>query len=135
LDRDAVALRAHRELAGFDMRAVQGAEELKGFRFHLLFFFGDVGDHVSQDVERCHSGITGAAYRLHCDRYHLIEAEVLLYWRESQDQSDGGAVGIRYDEAARFASPALTFEHLQVAGVDLGNDEWNILFHAERAGI
>ena len=74
-DGDAVALRAHGEGAGDHFRAVQLAEELAGFLFHLFFFVADEGDDIAENIERGHAGISRAAHGLHGHGHHGLEAE------------------------------------------------------------
>src|SRR6266568_2845824 len=65
LDSDAIALCAHFEWGLNHAGAVEASEQLARLLFHLFFFFGNVGDHVPQNIQRSNSGISGAADCLH----------------------------------------------------------------------
>ena len=49
--------------------------------------------------------------------------------RESQHESDRGAVWIRDDISAGFFAPSLDVDQFDVARVDLGDNERNVFLH------
>ena len=111
------------------------AEQFLGLLFHLFFFIADVGDHVAEDVERGHAGISRAAHGLHGDGHHGFEAELLVKGRQREHQADRRAVGIGHDVAAGFLAPCLDVDQLDVSAIDFRNDERNVLLHAQCAGV
>ena len=111
------------------------AEEFLGFLFHFFFFVLDEGDHVAEDVERGHAGISRAADGLHGDGHDGLEAELLVQRRERQNQADGGTVWIGDDVAAGFLAPGLDVDELDVAAVDFGDHQRDVFLHAQGAGI
>ena len=133
LDGHAIALRAHGEVARHNPGAIQVAEQFACFFLHLFFFLGDVGNHVTQNVERSHARISGAADGLHGGRHHRLKTKNAIEWGESEYQADGRAVGIGHNEPARVAPPALAFEQLDVVGVYFRDDQRYVLVHAQRA--
>ena len=111
------------------------AQQLAGLLFHLFFFFGDVGNHVAQNVERSHSGISRATHGLHGDRHHRLQTKRVLQRSQRDDQADCRAIGIRDHESARLLAPCLAFEQLDVVVIDFRNDQRHIALHPQRAGI
>src|SRR5205085_8014004 len=111
------------------------AQHFLRFHLHLLFFFGDVGNHVAKNIERGHAGIAGATDGLHGDDKNFFNPNFLVQGGKRHDQAGGGAVGIGDDEAARLAPPALRFDERHVAGIHFGNEQRNIGLHAEGAGV
>src|SRR5271166_2206415 len=64
-NRNPIAVRRHAEGGLLDMVAIQSPEQLARLLLHLFFFFGDIRDHVAQDVERGDARIPCATNRLH----------------------------------------------------------------------
>ena len=89
------------------------------------------GNDVAEDVERRHAGIARARHRLHRGDEQLTDAERLVQRRERHHGHDRRAVRVRDDAAAPSALRALHVEQREMIGVDLGDDERNVLFHAE----
>ena len=133
--RDAVALRAHGECAGDHFGAVELAQKFLRFLLHLFLFVFDERDDVAEDVERGYTGISRTADGLHRDGHHGFEAKPLMDRRESEDQSDGGAVGIGNDVAAVLFVPCLNVDQLNVASVDFRDHQRDVFIHAQRAGV
>src|SRR5579864_8024678 len=131
----AVAVRAERKIGVDDARTVERSQQLARFRFHLVFFFGDVGNHVAQDVHGRDAGIARAADGLHGGDKNLVDAEAAVQRRQRQHQSNGGAVGIGDHEAAVFLVPLLRLDERNMVAVDLGDDQRNVLSHTKRAGV
>src|SRR5271157_1151206 len=130
-----IAMCRHAESGWLDMITVQSPEQFARLLLHLFFFFGDVGDDIAQNVERGDARISRAADRLHRSDKDRFDAKLLMQRRECNHQSDGRAVRIGDYVAARLLPPALLLDEREMVGVDLRNDERNILLHAKGAGV
>src|SRR5579864_8541144 len=95
-----MALGAHGERCGLDLRAVHSTEDLQGLALDFFFFLVDEGQHVVGRVERSHAGIASAGESLHSCSDSCRDAESRVEWRERQSNHYGRAVRIRDDEAA-----------------------------------
>src|SRR5205814_7565404 len=77
--------------------------DLARLDLHLLLFAADVRDHVSQDVERRHSGVAGAGDRLQRGDEDLFDPERAVERAERHREKHGRAVRVGHDEAIRRA--------------------------------
>jgi hypothetical protein len=103
LDCHAVALCAHGELAWRHAVSIQSSQQLASLLLHLLFFFRDVRDDITQNVERCDPRVSRSADGLHGDRHHSLQFESLVQWSERDDQPDGRAIRIGDYEASALS--------------------------------
>src|SRR5580704_16710960 len=132
-DRDTIAMRRHAKAGVVHMVAIELAEEFAGLLLHLFFFFGDVWNYVAQNVERGHAGIARAAHGLHGRYEERLDTEFLMQRSERDHQANGRTVGIGDDIPAGIFPPSLPLDQSEVFGVDLGDDQGNILLHAKGA--
>src|SRR5262249_4411446 len=124
-------MRGDAEAAGLHLYAVQLAEKLSGFGFKLLFFLRDVRNHIAENIERGHARVPRATDRLHRADEDVVETEAECQRRQCQNETDCRAVGISDDESAVRLEPPLRLQQFQMVRIYFGDDEWNILMHAE----
>ncbi|CAA9521982.1 MAG: hypothetical protein AVDCRST_MAG73-236 [uncultured Thermomicrobiales bacterium] len=135
-DRDPVAVGAHRQRRGHEAgRGVVVAEELLGFLGHLFFLVADVGDDVVDHVQRRHARVPGAGDRLHRRRQHRLQPEGVLERFKGQREVDRRAVAVGDNVAGPAAVAPLVVDRGGVAGVDLGDDQRHVGFHAVGRGV
>ena len=131
LHRNAVGMRADRDWRWLDAHANAATEHLLNLALDLRLFVLDVRHDVAEDVQRRHAGIARTRYRLHRRDEQPSDAEGCMQRRQWHDCHDRRAVGIRHDAATPSAIRPLCVEQGEVIGIDLGNDEWNVLLHAK----
>jgi len=92
------------------------------------------GDHVAHNVHGGHAGVARARNGLHGGGDHLRDAE-RLEGREAHGEHHRGAIGVGDDLAFPAAGALLPGNQPQVIGIDLGNQQRHIEFHAMVAGV
>ena len=122
LDVHPVALGADSELRPLDVAVLALSQDLERLGLDLLLLSLDVGEHVVDDVQAGHSGISRTRECLHGHHADLFQAKGPMQRRQGQNQGNGGAVGVGDDKPrGLLACLLLPGNQSQVVRVDLGD--------------
>src|SRR5262245_31323091 len=87
------------------------AEDLANLPPHFLFFLGDIGDHIIDNVQAEYPTIaTSTGDSLQRRHHHSIDPKSSHQWCQRDGQPDSCTVGIRRDKPFPATLPALLLD-------------------------
>src|SRR5215469_2508461 len=98
LDGHAIALNAYLERSRSKPATVGLPEHLTRFLFHFVFFIGDVGNDIAQNVERCDTGVSRTTHRLHGYSHYRLDFITLVERCQREHEAHRRAVRVADDK-------------------------------------
>ena len=117
-----------------DLAVHQPAEDLVRLALDLRFLAVDERDHVAEQVQRRHTGVSGPGHGLQRRDHHRAQTE--LGERAQRQREDGRrAVRVRHDRATPAVGDPLAGQQAEMVRVDLGHDQRHRGVHAIAARV
>ena len=111
------------------------SENFRDFGLDLLRLARDVGNDVSEYVERGDARIARAGDRLHRRDERLLDPEGAVERRERHGEEHRRAICVRDERSGPATMLPLPLEEAERIRVDLRNDERDVVVHAMRRSV